>query len=63
MESLDCSTQEEKIGRMTFYVISDFPLEVATKNTFNIIAKFSIGHFMYMDTINEILNKQIGSLK
>lgn len=63
LESLDYSTQEERIGRMAFYVISDFPLEVATKNTFNIIANFAIGHFMDINAINEILNKQISNLK
>ena len=63
LESLDYSTQEEKIGRMAFYVISDFPLEVATKNTFNIIAKFATGHFMDINAINNILNEQIVSLK
>lgn len=58
LESLDYNTQEERIGRIAFYVISDFPLEVATKNTFNIIAKFAIGHFMNINEINKILHSQ-----
>lgn len=63
LESLDYNTQEERIGRIAFYVISDFPLEVATKNTFNIIANFATGHFMDINAINNILNEQIVSLK
>lgn len=61
LEVLELKTAEEKIAMLAFYILVNYPLELATRRTFNIFAKFAKGHFLNITAINQSLNRQIAN--